>query len=285
KQDHREPESAVRLFGVDLLAGLQQTHARGFLHGDLKPSNVLIDEYGILKLSGFGLARSIPGTVHEAVPGDAQGPDAAQGNDQVTAAAPGVEVGRGDSAYMAPELFSAEGMDRASFASDFWSLGCVLFQLLTGEPPFGTSSTSSCIEDRIKREDPPGLDKGEWQGSRMSPDFCNLVGWLLNKDPLRRPTWPQLLAHPFWGNCQTPVPLEMPAQPRFDRALALAASTEASAMGAAAVLVETGEDGGKADASAAGTLSTKGKMGDGRCSPERENDGRNGRRGTARVGG
>lgn len=59
-QDHREPESAVRLFGVDLLAGLQQTHACGFLHGDLNPSNVLIDEYGILKLSGFGLARSIP---------------------------------------------------------------------------------------------------------------------------------------------------------------------------------------------------------------------------------
>lgn len=82
---------------------------------------------------------------------------------------------------------------------------------------------------RRNKQDPPGLDKGEWQGSRMSPDFCNLVGWLLNKDPLRRPTWPQLLAHPFWGNCQTPVPLEMPAQPRFDRALALAASTEASA--------------------------------------------------------
>lgn len=53
---------------------------------------------------------------------------------------------------MAPELFSAEGMDRASFASDFWSLGCVLFQLLTGEPPFGTSSASSSIEERIKRE-------------------------------------------------------------------------------------------------------------------------------------
>ncbi|CAN0418115.1 unnamed protein product, partial [Ectocarpus sp. 12 AP-2014] len=59
KQDHQEPESAVRLFGVDLLAGLQQTHACGYLHGDLRPSNVLIDEYGILKLSGFGLARGV----------------------------------------------------------------------------------------------------------------------------------------------------------------------------------------------------------------------------------
>lgn len=57
----------------------------------------------------------------------------------------------------------------------------------------------------------------------MSPDFCGLVSWLLQKDPLYRPTWPHLLAHPFWGNCQTPSPLEMPAQPLFDQALAAAA--------------------------------------------------------------
>lgn len=82
-QDHREPESAVRLFGVDLLAGLQQTHSHGFLHGDLNPSNVLIDEYGILKLSGFGLARSIPGAA------DSQDQSTAQGNQMVAA---GVEV-------------------------------------------------------------------------------------------------------------------------------------------------------------------------------------------------
>ena len=54
----------------------------------------------------------------------------------------------------------------------------------------------------------------------MSPQFRALVGWLLQKDPTRRPTWPQLLAHPFWNNCQTPLLLEMPAQPRFDRAAA-----------------------------------------------------------------
>ena len=53
-------------------------------------------------------------------------------------------------AYMAPELLS-EGEDALSFASDFWSLGCVLFELRTGEPPFGTSSSAS-VAERIMRE-------------------------------------------------------------------------------------------------------------------------------------
>lgn len=62
----------------------------------------------------------------------------------------------------------------------------------------------------------------------MSAPFRDLVTWLLDKDPRRRPTWPQLLAHPFWGSCQTPSPLEMPPQPRFDRGLADASSADAA---------------------------------------------------------
>ena len=60
----------------------------------------------------------------------------------------------------------------------------------------------------------------------MSLQFRSLVRWLLQKDPLRRPTWPQLLAHPFWDNCQT----QMPAQPRLDQAvLAARAAAEDTA--------------------------------------------------------
>ncbi|CAM9837612.1 unnamed protein product, partial [Phaeothamnion confervicola] len=57
QQDGFEPEHAVRGFGVDLMAGLQHLHSAGVLHCDLRPCNVLLDEHGTLKLSGFGLAR------------------------------------------------------------------------------------------------------------------------------------------------------------------------------------------------------------------------------------
>lgn len=60
KVDKQLPIPAVKLLAGDLLAGLQYLHYNGMLYCDLKPSNVLIDEHGILKLAGFGLARRIP---------------------------------------------------------------------------------------------------------------------------------------------------------------------------------------------------------------------------------
>ncbi|CAN0366750.1 unnamed protein product, partial [Ectocarpus sp. 8 AP-2014] len=319
KQDHQEPESAVRLFGVDLLAGLQQTHACGYLHGDLRPSNVLIDEYGILKLSGFDLARGVSRENEEKGEGEASleggggvGGDSSSSGSRVggegysqhqhqekqqhrkkqqqqqggasakDAAATVVAEGR-DPAYMAPELFSV-GEQAMSFASDFWSLGCVLYELLTGEPPF-RSSASATVAETIAREHPPGLDKGEWQGARMSEPFRDLVSRLLDKDPRGRPTWAQLLAHPFWGSCQTPSPLEMPPQPRFDRDLA-PCSGAAIGSSSAAVVEEVADDScGRAAAAAVVGQEEVRNHAAGEARPRERQKGREGAEGAAEGGG
>lgn len=59
-QDGHLPEQSVRSFGLDMLAGLKYMHGLGLLHCDLRPSNFLVDEYGILKLCDFKFARRVP---------------------------------------------------------------------------------------------------------------------------------------------------------------------------------------------------------------------------------
>lgn len=104
-----EIEVALALL-AQLAATLSRVHAQGVLHRDIKPENVVFGRDGRLKLTDFGLARD-------------------QGATTVTAEGAWL----GTPLYMAPELFQGE---RASAASDQYSLGALAYQLLTGRPPF-----------------------------------------------------------------------------------------------------------------------------------------------------
>lgn len=84
EQDKELPENAVRMFGIDLIHALIYLHQHGILFADLKPSNVLINEYGSLKLSDFGLSKRIQDLCQQS---EEQQPK------------------RGTPYYMAPELF------------------------------------------------------------------------------------------------------------------------------------------------------------------------------------
>jgi serine/threonine-protein kinase ULK4 len=79
----------------------------------LKPSNVLLTEFGDLKLSDFGMARKIVDLIHSENESDSK---------------------KGTPYYMAPELFQEKGV--YSFESDMWALGVVLYELGSGHSPF-----------------------------------------------------------------------------------------------------------------------------------------------------
>jgi len=108
-----------------LAQGLYYLHANNIIYADLKPSNVLMNEYNTLKLCDFGLSKKLNDLNKVSADGDESKPKS------------------GTPYYMAPELFSDDGV--YSFYSDMWALGCVLYELATGKPPFAATGLKDLI--------------------------------------------------------------------------------------------------------------------------------------------
>ncbi|KAJ9520906.1 hypothetical protein QJQ45_014112 [Haematococcus lacustris] len=186
RQDVRLPESSVHDFGRDLVVALQYLHHNSIIYCDLKPSNILLDENGRLKLGGFGLSRRLSDI-----------------NKTPLLALPPAK--RGTPCYMAPELFS-EGATHSS-ASDLWALGCVLYESAMGRPPFLNSSFNQLVQEILHNDFAP------IPGS--SPEFTHLLSRLLDKNPATRIGWQELAVHPFW---QAKLSwLAMPAEPALEQ--------------------------------------------------------------------
>ncbi|RBY76938.1 serine/threonine protein kinase [Blastococcus sp. TF02-09] len=145
---------AVRI-AADVLEALAAAHARGVLHRDVKPDNVLLTdaEPPAVLLSDFSIARLAQET---------------------TVRMTGV-LGTPD--YMAPEIFTAETV---SAASDVYGAGIVLYELLAGRPPFAGGGTGYAVANRHVTAEPPPVD-----GLPASVDA--VLQGLLAKDPARRP--------------------------------------------------------------------------------------------------
>jgi serine/threonine protein kinase len=108
------PVTRVVDLGMQACAGLQHAHEGGLVHRDVKPANLLVRDDGVLKIADFGIARAAESTRH-------------------------TQAGTllGTAAYLAPEQIAGED---ATPASDVYSLGAVLYELLTGRPPYSFGS-------------------------------------------------------------------------------------------------------------------------------------------------
>ena len=160
-----EPE--VQCYIFQLIQGLKYLHSKKIIHRDLKPSNIYLDEKLELKIGDFGLVGKMNSD-----------------NDRKTTVC-------GTPYYMAPEINNGNGKGY-SFEVDIWSMGIIMYHLLTGQLPFEEKEKTKLyhmiVNDDFNFPEKPKI-------SNIAQD---LIRQILVKDPKRRPGLNQILYHDFF---------------------------------------------------------------------------------------
>lgn len=151
--NRRFPEPVVKFWMAQLVSILEAVHHRGVVHRDLKPENLLLDDNGCLKLIDFGLCKHLR-------PGER------------------TETLCGTKYYMAPEMIEGKGWH--AFSVDWWAVGVLTFELLTGYPPFTCKHLKTLYRDIVHHpfafpEDQP-----------ISADARDFINNMLKKSPTER---------------------------------------------------------------------------------------------------
>jgi serine/threonine-protein kinase len=147
------PERALSITG-DVLSALDYSHRSGIIHRDIKPANVMVTPAGQVKVMDFGIARAIADT-----------------SSAMTQTAAVI----GTAQYLSPEQARGETVDARS---DIYSTGCLLYELLTGRPPFVGESPVSVAYQHVRETALPP--------SQLNPDVSESVDAIVAKSLAKR---------------------------------------------------------------------------------------------------
>ena len=162
KQFGAFPENLVVYYAVGMLRGLMYLHARNVIHRDLKAANILTTKDGTVKLSDFGVSKEL------------------NFDEKDTSVA-------GTPNWMSPEVIELKG---ASTASDIWSLGCTVLELVTGRAPFSDCNPMTVLFRIVEDDHPP-------MPSTLSPELRDFLMCCFRRSPAERWTAVELMEHPW----------------------------------------------------------------------------------------
>lgn len=160
------PESLVAVYISQVLEGLVYLHEQGVIHRDIKGANILTTKEGLVKLADFGVATKLT--------------EADVNTDSVV----------GTPYWMAPEVIVMSGV---SAASDIWSMGCTVIELLTCVPPYYDLQPMTALYRIVEEEHPPIPEQ-------VSPLLTDFLHQCFRKDAKLRPDAKTLLQHPWIQN-------------------------------------------------------------------------------------
>jgi len=173
RMNQRIPENIIGKIAIAIVQALSYLKDQlKIIHRDVKPSNILLDKEGNIKLCDFGISGTLVNSI-------AESRDA------------------GCRPYMAPERIDPNASKGYDIRSDVWSLGITLYEVSTGQFPW-TKQWTSIFEQlcAVVEGDPPQLSP-TMSGCSFSNEFVAFVNTCLIKDHLQRPKYTRLLQHPF----------------------------------------------------------------------------------------
>ncbi|QDZ23882.1 cGMP-dependent protein kinase [Chloropicon primus] len=150
QEDGHFEESQAKFYAACVILVLEHLHSKGIIYRDLKPENLMLDTEGYIKVIDFGFSKEIDGYTYTVC---------------------------GTPDYIAPEIITMQGHTKAV---DYWSLGVLIYEMILGVPPFGTTNES---EQQVYNNI---LDNNYHIPEDISADAADLISRLLLNDPNRR---------------------------------------------------------------------------------------------------